>query len=317
MTLSPIADQDDRLRLLRLITGHWIAQTVRAVAELSIAEHLADGPRRAEDIAAVEGSDPDATLRLLRACVGIDLVAVLPDDRFAGTALLALLRADTRDSLRDTALTMAAPAHWPAWAHFPDAIRTGMSTLDKFDELDIFTGALNSALAESELAALIDTAGVGLVADLGGGRGGLVHALLHRDSALRGVVLELPHAIDAAVAETRRQGLVDRCAVRAGDFFAAAPPADLYLLKLVLRDWNDDLCVRLLRTCRRVMSPGARLVVLDFVRGPVDFPDAQLLAGPDRDLAEFDQLFAAARLRRRDVHVVRGGLSVVQATPIG
>ena len=63
MTLSPIADQDDRLRLLRLITGHWIAQTVRAVAELSIAEHLADGPRRAEDIAAVEGSDPDATLR--------------------------------------------------------------------------------------------------------------------------------------------------------------------------------------------------------------------------------------------------------------
>lgn len=308
---------EDWLRLLRLITGHWIAQTVRAVAELSIADHLADGPRCAGDIAAIEGSDPEATLRLLRACVGIDLVTVRDGERFAGTPLLALLRADAPESLRDTALTMAAPANWPTWTHFPDAIRTGMPTPRQFGEADIFTGALIAALAEPDLAELIDTTGAGLVADLGGGRGGLVHALLHKDSALRELILELPHALDGAVAETRRQGLADRCEVRAGDFFTAVPAAGLYLLKLVLRDWNDDMCVRLLRGCRRAMAPDARLVVLDFVRDPVDFPDAALLAGPERDLAEFDQLFAAARLRRRDVHVVRGGLSVVEVTPIG
>ena len=312
MTLSLSADQDDRFRLLRLITGHWIAQTVRAAAELSIADHLAAGPRHAGEIAEAEGSDPAATLRLLRACAGIDLVTTVPDGRFAGTALLALLRADAPESLRDTALTMAAPAHWPAWAQFPNAIRTGRSIVDYMAEADVFAGALNSALAEPDLAGLIDTSGAGLVADLGGGTGGLVHALLHRDAQLRGLVLELPHAVDAALAQTRRQGLADRCEVRAGDFFAAIPRAGLYLLKLVLRDWNDDMCVRLLRACRRAMAPGARLVVLDFVLGPAGQSDVALIAGPERELAEFDQLFAAARLRRRALVAVRGGLCVME-----
>lgn len=294
-----------RLRLLRLITGHWIAQTVRAVAELSIADHLAFGPRHAEEIAFTEGSDPGATLRLLRACVGIDLVTALPDGRFAATPLLRLLRADAPDSLRGTALTMAAPARWPAWTHFPDTIRAGVSVVDYADEVDIFAGAL----ADSELAGLIDVSGAGLVADLGGGDGGLVHALLHRHPRLRGLVLELPHAVADALARTSREGLSDRCEVRAGDFFTEIPPADVYLLKLVLRDWNDDLCVRLLRACRRAMRPGARLVVLDFV---VDH--TQLIAGPDRDLAEFDELFAAARLRRRDLVATRSGLCVITNT---
>jgi hypothetical protein len=292
-----------RLRLLRLITGHWIAQTVRAVAELSIADHLAAGARHADDIALTEGSDPAATLRLLRACVGIELVTALPDGRFAATPLLRLLRADAPDSLRDTALTMAAPARWPAWTHFPDTIRAGVSIVDYTDEVDIFA----DALAESELATLIDTSGAEVVADLGGGDGGLVHALLHRDPGLRGLVLELPHAVDAALARTRREGLADRCEVRAGDFFAEIPPADVYLLKLVLRDWNDDLCVRLLRACRRAMAPDARLVVVDFAGG-------LLPAGADRDLAEFDELFAAARLRRADLVTTRSGLCVITNT---
>jgi hypothetical protein len=221
---------------------------------------------------------------------------------------------------------MAAPEHWPAWTHFPDAIRTGVSTLDHYArhrvEADLFTEAITTALAEPELAALIDTDGVGLVADLGGGNGGLVHALLHRDPGPRGLVLELPHALDGARARTRQQGLTERCEIRHGDFFTAVPAADLYLLKLILRDWNDDMCVRLLRACRRAMRPEARLVVLDFVLGQADglgLPDVQLLSGPsgpDRGLAEFDQLFAAARLRRRDLLAVRGGLCVVEVTPI-
>jgi hypothetical protein len=178
-----------------------------------------------------------------------------------------------------------------------------MSIMDYADEVDIFAGAL----ADSELAALVDVSGAGLVADLGGGDGGLVHALLHREPGLRGLVLELPHAVDAALARTRREGLSDRCEVRAGDFFAEIPQADVYLLKLVLRDWNDDLCVRLLRACRRAMGPRARLVVPDFVGG-------LLPAGVDRDLAGFDELFRAARLRRRDLVTTRSGLCVITNT---
>jgi SAM-dependent methyltransferase len=358
MTMSPIAPKahpsqqadartgqetsQHHLRMMRLITGHWIAQTVRAAAELSIADHLADGPLRAEQIAEREASDPEATYRLLRACVGLDLVTSDDQDRFASTPLLALLRATVRGSLRATALAMAAPEQWLPWARFPDAVRAGgskmaaslgMSTFDYYAEhraeAELFTDAMASsaAVAVDELAALVDvsTNGSGLVVDLGGADGAFLHALLHRHSRLRGVVLELPSAIAGAVAEAARQGLADRVTAVAGDFFTSVPAAEIYLLKLVLRDWNDDMCVRLLRTCRRAMKPGARLVVVDCVLGTAGEPDSaalldigllSVLPAQERGLAEFDALFAAARLRRRSAIATHGGLQVIEAMPV-
>ena len=44
-------------RVYRMIMGFYATQVVRTLADLSVAEHLADGPLRAEDIAARESSD--------------------------------------------------------------------------------------------------------------------------------------------------------------------------------------------------------------------------------------------------------------------
>ena len=54
-----------------MMTSHWVSQAVRAVADLSLADHLAAARLTAAEIAKREGSAPTTTFRLMRACVAI------------------------------------------------------------------------------------------------------------------------------------------------------------------------------------------------------------------------------------------------------
>jgi|SRR6185312_8976393 hypothetical protein len=58
----------DAGEFLNMITGAWVSQITRAVAELHILDHLAE---TAEDIARIESSDPRTAFRLMRAAQGI------------------------------------------------------------------------------------------------------------------------------------------------------------------------------------------------------------------------------------------------------
>jgi O-methyltransferase domain len=64
-------------------------------------------------------------------------------------------------------------------------------------------------------------------------------------------------------------GLGDRCNVIGGDFFAAVPTGgNAYVLKMILHDWDDAECVRILRVCRQAMVVGAALLVIEQDLGP-------------------------------------------------
>ncbi len=52
-----------------------------------------------------------------------------------------------------------------------------------------------------------------------------------------------------------------------GDFFESVPPADLYLLKFILHDWDDESCLKILRRCREAMEPGGRIAIFELVVG--------------------------------------------------
>src|SRR5258707_7343283 len=103
---------NDTERMMQMITGYWVTQVVRAAAALSIADHLATVPVTAEDIALAEGSDLDATFRLLRACTSLGLVSYDGSSRFTSTPLLDTLRKDNPKTLRGLALSLSAPSHW-------------------------------------------------------------------------------------------------------------------------------------------------------------------------------------------------------------
>ena len=119
-----------------------------------------------------------------------------------------------------------------------------------------------------------------------------------------------------------QRGLADRIDVVGGDFFQAVPPADLYVLKMILHDWDDDRCVQILENRRQAMNAGGRIAIVEMIvgeardSGPGALIDMNMLAvvpGQERSLAEYDALLSAAGLQRTAVVPTRSAQSVVGA----
>jgi hypothetical protein len=324
------------MSLLGMIHGYWISQVVRAAADLRLADHLAAGPRTAEDVAGLESSDPLTTYRLMRTCAALGLLAYDGEGLFSVTPTGALLQSGTAGSLRDHALVFGAPGHWLPWGQLPEAVRKGGTQASSVLGGDLFgylagqpeeeaqfaasMEALTGGIA-SDAARVIDVSGVSLAVDVGGGTGQLVRALMRASEGLHGLVLDLPQAAAAARQAAEADGLGARFSAEAGDFFAAVPAADLYLLKAILHDWDDDSCVRILRNCREAARPDARLIVIENVIRDLardrfaTLLDMNMLAvtsGQERDLSAYDELFAAAGWRRTAMHALPGARSLLE-----
>ena len=324
-------------RMMQLITGHWMAQIVRAVAHYSIADELAKGPATAADIAARQGANPDGMFRLLRACASAGLVAGDAKGRFSSTGLLDTLRGDAPGSLRNTALNRTGPGHWLPWGKFVEAVRTGerqtLSALGKEvweylastpDEAAVFAKAMgeSSALLAEDATRLIDTRAIRVAADIGGAAGALVHALMEANPDLEGILFDLPNIIPDGVAAAERRGLGKRFSAIGGDFFNGVPKADLYLLKYILHDWDDASCICILKNCAQAMHQGGRVAVIEQPLGEMNEPGSAplmdlnmmvMLTGRERSVSQYRELFAASGLRLAKVTPTTGSLVIMEA----
>ena len=321
-----------------MITGYRVSQIVRVAAALSLAEHCARGPVTAEEIASAESYDADATARLLRACASVGLVTSAGDGRFAGSPLLMSLHGDTPGSLKGFALSLPAPGHWQPWGRLLEAVRDGAAqapealgrTLFEYyatmpDEAAAFTEGLlgMTSVAGAEAAKVIDTSGVHSAVDVGGASGDLLHDLMGVNPSLRGVVFDLEHVGPDAVAAAAAKGLSNRVTVETGDFFKSVPAGgDLYLLRYVLHDWDDERCTQILKNCRAAMRPGGRVVVLEMLLGEIgkeppvvpsqDLNMLVLFGARERTVEQFDALFSAAGLRRTRVSPTQSPMGVIE-----
>ncbi len=335
------AGAQDYWRMTTMVTGYWMTQIVRAAAAFNLADHLAAGIDTPEAIAAAESTNLDATRRLIRACASLGLVTSVDGEHFTGTSLLSTLHKDDPNSMRGMALAQAAPGHWLSWGRFPDAVRNGERQIraahgdydtifdyyaNHLDEARHFTEAMSnlSAAAAIEVAKVIDTQDVNFALDIGGANGEVVRAMMRANPDLRAGVFDLPHVVPDAEAAARKDGLNDRFTTVGGDFFESVPPADLYMLKYILHDWDDDNCVRILKNCRASLQEGGRLVAIDYLVDELGTPglptlmDMNMLVmtnGKERGIEEFDQLFDAAGLRRTSVGQA-GQFAVIETAAI-
>jgi hypothetical protein len=334
---DPMQAGDVHEQMRAMAMGYWVSQIVRAVVDLSLADHLTGEPLTAADVAEREGSAPNSTFRLMRACVAMGLLSADADGRFSGTALLATLRKDAPNSMRDLALTVTGPAHWLPWSQFTTSVRSGRSQtaavlgLEFFDYLEQhppqareFTAAMGSLTSQwtANAAKAIDTTDISLAVDVGGATGSLLHLLQEANPMLRGIVFDRPNIVDYATDQIARKGLTARTEVVGGDFFESVPSADMYLLKFILHDWDDQRAIKILQRCREAMTPGARIAIVEMVvgrlsnPGPAALMDLNMLAicpGQERSLAEYDALLAAAGLRRTAVYTTNSPQTVIEA----
>jgi hypothetical protein len=98
--------------------------------------------------------------------------------------------------------------------------------------------------------------------DVGGATGSLLYSLMQANPNLRGIVYDRPENVSQAQDVAISLGLSERSTAVAGDFFESVPAGDLYLLRFIHHDWNDEDCIRILKNCRRAMLPNSKLVLV-------------------------------------------------------
>jgi hypothetical protein len=145
------------------------------------------------------------------------------------------------------------------------------------------------------------------VADVGGGQGSTLAAILLSQPSLRGILIDLPSVV-ANTTPLSKAGVLDRCQVIGGDILRGVPEgADAYLLKRVLMDWGDAEATIILRHCANALRDGGKVLVVEMVMPAGNDPspgkpfDILMLVnqpgGRVRTEVEFRELFVAAGLR--------------------
>jgi hypothetical protein len=190
---------------------------------------------------------------------------------------------------------------------------------------EVFNRAMAGGTRARVAAALeYDWGRASVVADIGGGNGSLLSAMLGAQSQLRGVVFDLPHVVAEARPIIEDAGLSERCELVGGDFFAdTLPSADTYLLAQILHDWDDERAVAILRNCRRSIAEDGRLLVLEQVLPEGDEPSyakvidlimLTVVGGRERTQAEWDSLLRAGGFELVEV-TMRPAASLIAAAP--
>jgi SAM-dependent methyltransferase len=326
--------------LSEMLGGYRLTQMLYVVATLGVAEVLASAPRSADEIAARVGAHPGSLFRLLRTLAGLGVFSEDPAGCFHLTPLSDALRADAHGSLRPFAVSYGERWWWDSWGHLLHSVRTGETAFDHvhreglFDYLRrdaaaaaIFHGNMTAMTGPEAgaIASAIDFSGARLVVDVGGGHGALVIAILRKHPNARAILVDEASVVDGARPRLEREGLSERCQFIAGDFFGSLPEGgDVYILKEVVHDWGDERAVAILRSCRRAIAGGGRLLVIErivppgnvpFVGELVDLTMLVLTGGRERTEAEYRALLDAAGFSLARVVATPVGTDVIEAVP--
>ncbi|MEZ4409485.1 MAG: methyltransferase [Polyangiales bacterium] len=309
-----------------------------AACDLEVLDAIKAGRHTAAEVASATGLSEDRAYRILRAATQIDLVKEEPGRRFTLLPVGASLCKDA-DGFRDFLIFMGRVG-MTNWARLPDVARDGRTAIELNTgkkPFEFFTGepevadsfnrgmtAVSNVAVDAFLAAYPLT-GVSTFVDVGGGHGRLIAGALRVAPAMKGILFDLPSVVAGADPILAQYGVKARCEVVGGSFFESVPEGgDLYVMKSIIHDWDDDDARKILATLRRAMKPDARLALYETVvpdpgkKHFAKFLDIEMMVhagGRERTREEYAALAAREGLRLQRVVPTAGPMSVVELTP--
>ncbi len=335
--LSP--DVPPAAQLIQLVSGAFISQAIYVAAKLGIADLLADGPKSAEFLAVATVSDERAIYRVMRALASVGAFVETEPKTFANTPMTETLRSDHPESTREITIWLGEPEHWKVYGGLTYSVKTGKPAWDEvhgepiFQSLfhttkelgDIFNRAMTSFSHQTIPAILeaYDFSEAGTVADIAGGYGHLLGAILKANPGVNGILFDIEEVIAGAPEMLSSYAVADRTEVIAGDFNESIPvSADVYLLKHIIHDWYDDTNERILGNIRDSMPEGAKVLIIDAVISEDNSPhfgkiiDLEMLVSPggmERTESEFAELLTNSGFALNRVIPTKSPVSIIEA----
>jgi hypothetical protein len=332
--------QTETEELTRILWSAALSRAVCTIAELGIADQIGPGsPEAVESLAGATGCHERSLYRILRFLASHGIFQEIGNRQFDHTPLSHCLRSDAEGSFRSAA--QMGHRVYPAWDGLHHAAITGESGFNKvfgqplFDYIGtqpdlapIFDAAM-PAIHGHETAAMLeayDFSAVHFLADIGGGNGSLIAAVLQRYPKIRGLLFDLGHVAERARESLKAYCVDGRCSVIEGNFFESLPGgADTYLFRHIIHDWNDEQAVQILSNCRKVIPKDGRVLIIEAVVPSGNKPslakdfDIVMLVfpgGTERTEEEYGLLLKQAGFQLSSVTPSTSVISVVEGKPI-
>ncbi len=332
--------QAETEKLTQILWNAALSRAVCTIAELGIADQVEAGsPQPVESLARASGSHERSLYRVLRFLASHGIFQEKGNRQFDHTPLSQCLRSDAEGSFHPAAQMLHRI--YPFWDGLHHSVITGEPGFNKvfgqplFDylgthpDLAPFFDAAMPAIHGHETAAMLeayDFSGIHFLADIGGGNGSLIGAVLQRYPKLKGLLFELGHVVGRARESLKAYGVDDRCSVIEGNFFESLPSgADTYLFRHIIHDWTDEQSVQILNNCRKVIPNNGRLLIIEAVVPSGNEPSLAkdfdmvmlvLPGGIERTEEEYRLLFKQAGFQLSSITPTKSLVSVVEGKPV-
>jgi hypothetical protein len=341
MSATPNTSQsrpDPAQHLFQAAGGYIFSACLWVVNELKIADALSGGAKSSVELAEGAGVKPDALPRVLRPLAMMGIFTETAPGTFALTPAAELLRTGVPQSQQDSIRWICDPFHFQVNAELLHAVRTGQPAVEKltgksaFDffaedaiENERFNAAMTN-MSKGQVAAILesyDFSEFHTIVDVAGGHGYLLCEILQKYPQAQGILFDLDRVLHGA--QDRLAPLKSRCRVLAGDFFKGVPEdGDLYLMKMIIHDWNDEKAGIILSNCRKALGDRAngKLLLFEMVLPPGDEPHAAKLldvemlvfpGGHECTPEQFRELFAKSGMQLTRIIPTKSPLSIVEA----
>jgi O-methyltransferase domain len=186
----------------------------------------------------------------------------------------------------------------------------------------VFNEAVQSANAAATpaVAAAYNWSRFPVIADIGGGIGSQLVAILDAYPSVRGILFDAPPVVAQAKPHIRMEPV-------SGDFFKSVPGgADAYTMRRVIHDWADQESIAILSNIRKAMKPESQVVLIEDIIPETPeltiakWMDLHMMAvagGRERTALEYQELYAKSGFDLERIIPTPAGSSLIIGRPRG
>ncbi len=324
--------------LMQMLFGGLMQQSISAAAKFGIADLLADKPQTSDELAAKTNTHEPSLYRVLRLLASAGIFSETPDGKFELTPIAALLRSDVPNSMRDGAIMQGEEWNWRNYGELRHSVRIGGTAQEKAHGVGLFEFLTDNPeyeqmfsramvnLSSSVISPIVeayDFTSVSKVVDIAGGHGLLLAEILKSNQHLQGILFDQPTVIDGAVETLEKEAISNRVELVSGNFFESVPAgADVYTMKHIIHDWDDEQSIKILRNIHSVMNEDGKVLIIEMVvpegnePSPSKMMDVQMLiatGGKERTEAEYRKLLESSGFNLTRIIPTRSPFSIVEA----
>lgn len=280
-----LQNKADALAVMKKAMSFTIPAALRVAVKLNIADLLKNGSKSIDELAEKTNSSPSALNRILRMLASEKIFYELENQSYSLTPMGDFLLSDHKYSLRDAILMLTNETLWgpvgditesvrgnPAfenlygisfYQYWQDNVRkdhdfqSGMSSLSKIENYFI--------IKHYEFPENVT------ITDIAGGLGGLLLNVLKENPTLKGQLFDRPHVLERTLLTELNDD--SRWNLVSGDLFGEYPESDIYLIKYIIHDWDDESVIKIFKNFRNAMKPNSKILVIEPVIFKKNVPD--------------------------------------------